>query len=175
MEEAFNFFMPLNGTVIYLSLGSNLGNRMRNLMLARDAVQSKIGSPLKLSAVYESEAWGYTSNHSYYNCCMSVFTRLEPLDVLDTLLGIERSMGRVRTPNGYTDRSIDIDLLFYGDRILEHARLILPHPALHNRRFVLEPLAEIAPQLLHPLMGNDISELLDRCPDQTRLTPVKVD
>jgi 2-amino-4-hydroxy-6-hydroxymethyldihydropteridine diphosphokinase len=175
MEEAFNFSMPLNGTVIYLSLGSNLGNRMNNLTRARKAIQHKIGNPLKLSAVYESEAWGYTSTHTYYNCCMSVLTRLEPLDVLDTLLGIERSMGRVRTANGYADRSIDIDLLFYGNRILEHARLILPHPALHNRRFVLEPLAEIAPQLLHPLMGSDVSKLLDRCPDKTRLTPVKED
>lgn len=163
----------VNGIVIYLSLGSNLGDRMRNLTRARDAIRDQIGDPLRLSGVYESEAWGYDSSHPFYNCCMSVRTRLEPLIVLDTLLSIEVSLGRIRKDGGYADRLIDMDLLFYGDRILDHPRLTLPHPALEKRRFVLHPLAEIAPELVHPKNGLQVEELLERCPDQTLLTQVK--
>jgi 2-amino-4-hydroxy-6-hydroxymethyldihydropteridine diphosphokinase len=163
----------LEGTVIYLSLGSNLGDRMRNLTRARDAIRDQIGTPISLSGVYESEAWGYSSAHSFYNCCLSVCTRLEPLFVLDALLSIEESLGRIRKDEGYADRLIDMDLLFYGDRIQEHPRLKLPHPALEKRRFVLQPLTEIAPELVHPVNGLTIKELLWRCPDQTRLTEVK--
>jgi 2-amino-4-hydroxy-6-hydroxymethyldihydropteridine diphosphokinase len=165
--------MPVKGTAIYLSLGSNLGDRKRNLNRAREAIRDQIGDPIKLSGVFHSEAWGYSSTHSFYNCCISVLTRLEPLVVLDALLSIEESMGRVREEGGYADRLIDMDLLFYGDRIMNHPRLILPHPDLDKRRFVLEPLAEIAPALVHPRSGLNITELLARCTDQSVLTPVK--
>jgi len=164
---------PLKGTTIYLSLGSNLGNRMSNLTRAGEAIQNRIGNLVKMSGVYQSEAWGYTSTNSFYNSCLSVLTHLDPLSVLDALLAIEESMGRVRTEGGYADRIIDIDLLFYGDMSMEHPRLILPHPALDKRRFVLEPLAEIAPELVHPGRAINIRELLDRCSDKTILTRVK--
>lgn len=164
---------PVKGTVIYLSLGSNLGDRMSNLNRAREIIRDQIGDPLRLSGVYESEAWGYSSSHSFYNCCLSLCTRLEPLAVLETLLSIEASLGRIRKDEGYADRLIDMDLLFYGDRILDHPRLTLPHPALEKRRFVLQPLAEIAPELVHPVNGLQIRELLERCPDQSLLTLVK--
>ena len=160
--------------MIYLSLGSNLGHRMSNLTRARDAIRDQIGNPISLSGVYESKAWGYSSAYSFYNCCLSVRTRLEPLLVLDALLSIEESLGRIRKDEGYADRLIDMDLLFYGDRILDHPRLLLPHPALEKRRFVLQPLTEIAPELVHPVNGLKIKELLGRCPDQSQLSQVKV-
>jgi len=150
-------------------MGSNLSDRLMNLTQAGEAIRKQIGDLVKQSGVYESEAWGYSSAHSFYNCCLSVRTQLPPLRVMDTLLSIETSMGRVRKEGGYADRLIDIDLLFYGDLVLDHPRLILPHPALHTRRFVLQPLADIAPEKTHPGSGLQVIELLDRCPDQSKL------
>ena len=164
---------PVKGNAIYLSLWSNLGDRKRNLTRALEAIGKEIGDAIKVSKMYQSEAWGYSSPHGYFNCCVELHSSLEPLALLDALLAIEESMGRTRKGSGYADRSIDIDLLFYGDRIMEHPRLILPHPALEKRRFVLEPLAEIAPELVHPRSGLKIGEILDRCPDQALLSPLE--
>jgi len=163
----------VKGNTIYLSMGSNLGDRMRMLILAREAFREQIGDLVKVSKVYQSEAWGYSSPNSFYNCCVSVHTLLAPLAVLDALMAIEESLGRIRKGGGYADRNIDIDLLFYGDILMEHPRLILPHPALEKRRFVLEPLAEIAPEFVHPRSGLKVREMLEHCPDESILTPVE--
>lgn len=173
MEENSNLTKPVKGNAIYLSLGSNLGDRKGNLTRAREAIRQQIGEEALVSKIYQSEAWGYSSPHGFYNCCVELFCSLEPLALLNALLAIEESMGRTREGGGYADRIIDIDLLFYGDRILEHPRLILPHPALERRRFVLVPLAEIAPELVHPRSGLNILEMLDRCPDQALLSPLE--
>lgn len=154
---------------IYLSLGSNLGDRLNNLKAAGRQVEMYIGEPLKQSGIYESSAWGYASEYLFYNCCLSLQTALEPLTLLDRILEIEKQMGRLRVREGYADRSIDIDLLIYGDLILEHPRLILPHPSMGNRRFVLAPLAEIAPGLVHPVEGITITEMLRRCRDKGKV------
>lgn len=148
---------------------------MRNLARAREAIRKQIGDLEKESNIYQSEPWGYSSPHSFYNCTLAVLTHLEALGVLDVLMAIEASMGRIRKGSGYSDRLIDIDLLFYGDLVMEDPRLTLPHPALEKRRFVLEPLHEIAPALVHPRSGLSIRELLARCPDKARLIPVKED
>lgn len=145
---------------------------MQNLQQARELLEKQVGDLDKVSKVYESAAWGYSSKNEFYNCCLSVLTFQDPISLLNTLMNIEDSLGRIRTVGGYTDRLIDIDLLFYADLILEHPRLTLPHPAMADRRFVLEPLAEIAGDLLHPLSGLSIQEMLLHCPDKNAVNPV---
>ena len=159
--------------IIYLSLGSNLGYREQHLEKALSLIQSRIGKVERISRFYESEPWGYTSENRFYNCCLSVKTGLEPLPLLDHMLGIEKGMGRERGGRAYSDRVIDIDLLLYGELQLNLPRLILPHPAMGERRFVLLPLAEIAPELLHPVSGETISQMLLQCTDQIEVVALK--
>jgi 2-amino-4-hydroxy-6-hydroxymethyldihydropteridine diphosphokinase len=162
----------LKGEIIYLSLGSNLGDRKQNLHQAGELIEKQTGALLKVSKIYQSDAWGYTSTNEFYNCCLSSTTSLEPLALLDLLMKIESSLGRIRKEGGYSDRLINIDLLFYGETILEHPRLSLPHPAMFKRKFVLLPLADIAPELIHPVSGLSVKEMLDRCPGSDLVTPV---
>jgi 2-amino-4-hydroxy-6-hydroxymethyldihydropteridine diphosphokinase len=159
--------------LIYLSLGSNLGSRDQNIEEAIKLIQSRIGVIEKVSLIYESEAWGFFSENSFYNCCLSLRTQLNPLPLLDELLKIEKEMGRIRLGSGYSDRIIDIDLLFYGQQELDHPRLIIPHPSMGDRRFVMHPLAEIAPELLHPVTGKTVLEMLQECTDPGGVLPIK--
>lgn len=154
-----------NVTFTCLSLGSNLGDRKSNLKRATRLLEERAGSIVRISGVYESASWGYTSLHPYYNCCLEIRTGIQPLNLMELALGIELEMGRKRNPGRYDDRIIDIDILFYGDLVLEHPQLILPHPRLSERGFVLVPLAEILPELVHPLSGKTVGELLENCPD----------
>jgi len=161
---------------IYLSLGSNLGKRENHLEEALRQIEEQLGSLGRISGIYESEPWGFSSDHSFCNCCVSVHTTLKPLQVLETILQIEKGMGRERSSprnaeDGYADRVIDIDLLLFGDMQYDHPRLVLPHPALADRRFVLVPLNEIAPRLVHPALGISISRLLDLCTDPGAVWP----
>ena len=145
---------------------------MQNLRDARELIEKQAGDLLKVSKIYHSEAWGYSSSNDFYNCCLSGITQLEPVELLDTLMEIETSLGRIRTGGGYSDRLIDIDLLFYGDVILENPRLTLPHPAIATRRFVLLPLTDIAADLVHPVSGFTIQEMLQSCPGTDRVISV---
>ena len=158
--------------LIYLSLGSNLGDREMHLNEAQKLIRSRIAGLEEVSGTYESGAWGYSSENLYYNCCVSLRTSLPPLRLLDEILEIEHEMGRQRSGRGYSDRVIDIDLLFYGDRKLDHPRLKVPHPAIGDRRFVLVPMAEIAPAFIHPVQGLTMTEMLRSCPDLTVVTPI---
>ena len=161
---------------IYLSLGSNLGDRECQLEEAQKQLQEQVGSGMQASGIYESPAWGYASTNNFLNCCVSVHTKLEPLQVLDAILRIEKGMGRIRGISGkgrarYVDRMIDIDLLLYGNLSFDHPRLVLPHPALADRRFVLAPLNDIAASLVHPVLGLPIGRLLDLCKDPVEVWP----
>jgi len=161
---------------IYLSLGSNLGNRMKHLEDARGHLWEQVGTPGRMSRIYESEPWGFSSDHRFCNSCISVFTTLEPLQVLETILRIEKEMGRLRNASrnrgeGYADRIIDIDLLLFGNLQVNHPRLVIPHPALGDRRFVLLPLYDIAPQILHPVLGITVEEMLQQCNDKGEVWP----
>mgnify|MGYP001828297408 FL=1 len=165
--------------LIYLSLGSNLGRREQHLEDALELIQSRIGTIEKVSRYYESESWGYSSKNSFYNCCVSLRTNMLPLVLLDQLLEIEKALGRIREntkgrrgERAYSDRIIDIDLLLYGDYQMEHPRLVIPHPSMGDRRFVLAPLAEIAPDLIHPLAGMSINSMLQECADQVKVAPI---
>jgi len=158
--------------LIYLSLGSNLGKRAQHLDAALKLIQSRIGGIESVSRYYESEPWGYTSENRFCNCCVCLQTNMEPLLLMDRLLEIEQEMGRNREGMGYSDRVIDIDMLLYGDSRLDYPRLTIPHPSMGDRRFVLAPLAEIAPRLIHPVTGISISKMLQQCPDQSEVIPL---
>lgn len=148
--------------VVYFSLGTNLGDKEQNLRMAVQKIRKQIGEVISLSAFYATAPWGFSSEHTFLNAAACVETLLPPLSVLHLTQEIEREIGRTHKSVGgvYSDRVIDIDLLLYGDRVLDTPELKLPHPLMHERRFVMEPLAEIAPDLVHPILKKKMRELL---------------
>jgi len=144
---------------VYLSLGSNMGNRQANLDRAIDLVSQRL-RPGQVSSVYETDPLGNPDQSRFLNLVCQVFTRLAPEEVLMLAKGIELKLGRV-SGTFNAPRPIDIDILFYGDRVIETEELTIPHPRLTQRAFVLIPLVEIAPDLVHPVNGSTARELLN--------------
>lgn len=149
---------------VYLLLGGNLGNRTLYLQQARESINQRVGSIAQTSKVYETAAWGKTDQPTFLNQVLEVETMLSPEEVLQRINHIEQELGRVRQEH-WGARVIDIDILFYDELVLQTQRLTIPHPQLHLRRFTLMPLAEIAPDLVHPVLGQRIHVLLENCPD----------
>lgn len=149
---------------IFLSLGSNLGDRNQNLVTARALVEVKAGKIVKASAVYVTAAWGKTDQPDFYNQVIEIESILSPDDLLRTTLEIEETMGRVRT-EAWGARTLDIDILLYGNVTVERENLTIPHPRMNYRKFTLVPLAEIAPEVIHPIEQKSIRELLTTCTD----------
>jgi 2-amino-4-hydroxy-6-hydroxymethyldihydropteridine diphosphokinase len=154
---------------VYLSLGSNLGDRVQNLKEAIKRIESsdKI-SIKKISSVYETEPVGYENQPRFLNLALQAETILDPQPLLEQLLSIEEQMGRKRGEK-WGPRNIDVDILLYDDLVMESDQLIIPHPRMHQRRFVLVPLAQIAPKLLHPLLKKNVRELLENCEDNSEV------
>lgn len=148
----------------YLLIGGNLGNRLENLEKAREHVSRVAGKILSTSSIYETEAWGMNQQPAFLNQVLFISTDLTPQQLLPVLLGIEHEMGRERTQK-FGPRTIDIDILFFNEEIIEQPGLSIPHAQLHLRRFTLEPLNEIAPGYIHPIFKESISNLLQQCPD----------
>ena len=151
-------------TGIYLLLGSNLGNRKQQLREAQQLLELRVGKVQNTSSVYSTEAWEMNDAPDFLNQVLLVNSSFEPLIVLKKILKIETDLGRARNA-GYENRSMDIDILYYGDLILNHHELIVPHPRIPQRRFVLEPLAELAPEFVHPQLGLTNQQLLNQCTD----------
>lgn len=142
-----------------IGLGSNLGERDKNIRTALEKMQEKGIELLRVSSVLETEPYGYTDQPKFLNAVCLVETNLTPDQLLDVLLEIEKEMGRVRERK-WGPRIIDLDIIFYEDLVLESERLIVPHPDMHNRWFVLAPLAEICPDYVHPKLKKTVRELL---------------
>ena len=160
---------------IIISLGSNLGDRLNALYKALALLEAYPISIKLLSKVYETPAWGFKGD-PFYNACVSIKTKLKPKDLLEVLLKVEKTMGRLNSKGkGYSSRTIDLDLLFYKSKNIFSAKLKVPHPKLHKRNFVLAPLCEIAPKFIHPILFQTIEELFKKSSDQTIAIPLTYD
>ncbi len=156
---------------LYLGLGTNEGDRAVNLSLVLRLLRRRLGLVSKESAVYETDAWGKGDEPAYYNQVVLVKTTLSLLEAFRECQIIEQKMGRVRGEK-WRARIIDVDLLYYNEEVVESEALTLPHPLLAQRRFVLVPLVEIAPQKVHPVSGKTQLELLEACADQLVVRPL---
>lgn len=152
--------------IVYLGLGTNIGNRRGNLVKAAALLAERVGDILALSGFMETEPWGFDSENLFLNAAIKMETPLTPDELLSATQAIEREMGREKKSDGsYHDRVIDIDILLYDNRVIEHPGLIVPHPLMQERLFVMAPLAEIAPFERHPLLGQTFMELADSLRD----------
>lgn len=157
----------------FLLLGSNLGNRLKHLQTAGEKVAKLAGKVIRHSAVYETASWGKEDQPAFLNQALEIETKLKPLDLLDILKGIEVEMGRKQVER-WGARIIDIDILLMDSNVFNAPTLRIPHRHMHERRFTLVPLAEIAPDAVHPLFQETISELLAKCPDKLEVKKYKV-
>jgi 2-amino-4-hydroxy-6-hydroxymethyldihydropteridine diphosphokinase len=149
---------------VYLLIGGNMGDRMRNLAMAREHLAERCGTMLQHSSVYETAAWGTEDQPDFLNQVVLLQTLLEPRDLLRAILDIEHGMGRFRAEK-YGPRVMDIDILLYDDAIISEPGLQVPHPRMASRRFALTPLAEIAGNRTHPQTGKTIATMLEECDD----------
>lgn len=155
---------------VYLGLGSNVGDRERNLVEAVTRLERRGFALGRRSALYLTEPVALLPQGWFVNAVVSGTTRLTAEELLREGLDIERELGRVRDRH-HGPRTLDVDVLFYGDLVLDTPDLVLPHPRLHERRFVLVPLHDVAPDLRHPVLGRTVSELLRDCPDASAVEP----
>ena len=156
----------------YLLLGSNMGDRESYLQRARLLIEEKTGTILKTSGIYETAPWGIEIQPSFLNQVLVLETALSPESLMQSLLAIENSMGRIREKK-MGPRTIDIDILFYDDLVYQSASLVVPHPHLHLRRFVLLPLSEINASKQHPQLAQTIEQLLNNCKDPLKAERIK--
>ena len=149
--------MSFEPVEVYLGLGSNIGNRQDNLNKGLELLsqRSQVG---QVSSVYDTEPVGNTEQPRFLNLVCQIYTRLAPMELLTIAKGIESKLGRTLSESN-APRPLDIDILFYGDQVIESPKLVIPHPRLVERAFVLVPLAEIAPELVHPVSGKTIKKL----------------
>jgi len=154
---------------IILGIGTNLGDKTANLKTALGSINENIGRVVRTSSVFETDPWGFSSEDQFLNMVAEVESKLKPSGLLGRILMIEARMGRLRDGKEYSSRLIDIDILFIGDKILDTKSLVIPHPQLHERKFVLVPLAEIMPDFVHPVLKKDIKTLLRECKDKGKV------
>jgi len=158
---------------ITILLGSNQGDRKFYLLKAKQLLEARVGKCTLESSLYESKAWGFKAETDFINQVVLLETKLKPRQILQIGLDIEKELGRIRNTEAYVSRTMDIDLLFYDDQIIDTADLQIPHPRLHLRRFTLEPLAELIPDYVHPLLKKTMHDLLNSCKDN--LSTIKLE
>lgn len=157
-------------SIVYLGLGTNLGDKKQNLNRAVHQISLEVGCVLNVSSIYQSKPWGFDSENDFLNAILLVQTGLTPLDLLEKTQQIERKLGRLsKIKKGYSDRLIDIDILLYDNQVINLPQLIIPHKLLHKRDFVLMPLAELAPELVHPVLEKTMKELSEQVVNTTTI------
>ena len=167
---------------VFLLIGSNRGDRRDYISKAAALISSEAGMILKKSTLYETEPWGFEDPTPFLNQVVEIETKLDPEALMEQLLTIETRLGRIRPfsscggndqGTGYAGRTIDLDILFYGPRLIFTESLMIPHPRLHERRFTLIPLEEIVPGFIHPVFKKTISLLLQGCTDQSKVDKIE--
>lgn len=158
--------------VVFILLGSNLGDRSTNLAIARQEISRLIGASITTSSIFKTAAWGNPNQPDFYNQVIKLNTVLPPEEVLINTRAIENEMGRIRQEK-WEPRIIDIDILFYGNRILNGPELTIPHPQIPNRRFTLLPLHQIASDFMHPSLQKSIKQLLEECTDSLEVERIQ--
>jgi len=162
--------MKLKENNAVLLLGTNLGDQLKMLSACKDAIQNNVGYILKVSPIYESEAWGYSSTNNFLNQVIIVETFLSPRGLLEKNQEIEKQLGRKAKLNtAYTDRPIDVDILFYSHKIVQESDLNIPHLEIKNRKFTLLPLNDLIPNYIHPVYKKSIKALLRDCNDNGKV------
>lgn len=156
---------------IYLILGSNLGNKYLSIKKAIDLIRERIGTVEKKSSFYDTEPWGFEKQPNYLNQVIEINTKLLPTELLQQINRIEVELGRVRNEK-WRERILDIDILYYHDKILKNDEIEIPHSQIPNRNFVLIPLCEIASEEVHPITGKTQKQMLDECPDTLNVVKV---
>lgn len=161
------------GKIIFLGLGSNLGDREGNLNKAIKMIKDLAGEVILFSGIYETEPWGFQTEDKFLNMVIGIRTSLKPQMLLKRLMTIEAHLGRSRNKEGYSSRTIDIDILLYGDLVIEKPDLVIPHPLIRERRFVLIPLCDIASDMIHPVYKKTFAALLRECKDDLKVNLYK--
>ena len=157
---------------ILLSLGTNMGHKLENLLTCIEAIHHTIGTIIQVSKVYETPAWGF-EGEAFYNCVVIIHTHKSAPKILSQILKLEKELGRIRSHTGnYESRKIDIDIISFNDEIIETESLKIPHIHLHNRKFVLFPLRDVAPKWNHPKLNKSVSELIISCEDTSEITEI---
>jgi 2-amino-4-hydroxy-6-hydroxymethyldihydropteridine diphosphokinase len=154
---------------LFIGIGSNLGDRLHYLTSAKSQIELKFNAVPMCSSIYESEPWGFKEQEPFLNQVISVETELNPLKIWDLLFDIEKSLGRLRVLK-FGPRTIDLDIILLGTMYFKNNSLTIPHPQMQRRRFVLEPLAELDREIIHPLFSTSIKQLLIDCDDAGQIT-----
>lgn len=153
--------------IVFILLGGNIEPRLKLMADAKLEIEKEVGDLLMESSIYESEAWGFKTDTSFFNQVLKVATVKDANEVLESAMEIETKLGRLRNENSeYSSRTMDIDILYFNSEIIDEAELTVPHPRLHLRGFTLMPLVEIAPDFIHPLLEKSNDELLQICNDK---------
>jgi 2-amino-4-hydroxy-6-hydroxymethyldihydropteridine diphosphokinase len=158
---------------VYLLLGGNMGDKRWVFDRATSLLGERVGKITCRSAIYETEPWGFESSDLFWNQVLELQVDISAPKVLQKTLQIEQELGRTRKINQYDSRVIDIDILFYDDQVIELPELVIPHPRIQERKFVLVPLNEIIPEMVHPVLQKSIHQLLAECPDPLKVEKIK--
>ena len=158
--------------IAYLALGGNKGDKIKNLNQALLLIEKNIGVIVSRSKIYQTAAWGNTDQPDFLNQVVCLKTEHNPSQLLQAIIKIEASLGRVRGEQKWMERTIDIDILFYNDEVIDTPHLKIPHPYIQERMFVLMPLMDIAPAFIHPVLKENMKTLMDRCMDELEVKSV---
>jgi 2-amino-4-hydroxy-6-hydroxymethyldihydropteridine diphosphokinase len=157
---------------VFLGIGGNTGNKQDNFDKVYTFIKNELGEVLRSSSVYETSPWGFQSEDNFWNQVLVVETEYSPEELLQKVAKIENWLGRERGTTGYTSRKMDIDILYFDELVIETENLTIPHPQIANRLFVLVPLAEIAPEFVHPLLKITTLEMVENCPDKSEINKI---
>jgi len=159
---------------VFLGIGGNTGNKHENFDKVYTFIKNELGDIIKRSSVYETPPWGFESEENFWNQVIIVETQFSPEKLLKNIAQIENRFGRERVKGKYTSREMDIDILYFDDLIMNIEKLTIPHPQISNRLFVLLPLAEIAPEFVHPLLRLNSLQMLKNCSDSSTIKKVEL-